>query len=87
MQFAQHVADHRRRFARLGGRVQAEVVHCIQDAPLHRFLAVADIGQRAPLDHRDCVIEIGAFGKGCQRQGFAAFGWWRLAKQGSLLVH
>ncbi len=76
MQLAQHVADHRGGFARLGGRIQAQLVHRIQDAALHRFLAVADVRQRAPLDHRDRVIEVGAFGESGQRQDLAVGRRW-----------
>ena len=56
-------------FTGTGGAVgpteaQAHARHRIQDAPLHRLLAVADVGQRPALDHAQRIFEIGALGVG-----------------------
>ena len=53
---------------RLGVGAQAHLVHGEQDAPLHRFLAVGHLGQRAALDHADRVVEIRTFGVIAERQ-------------------
>ncbi len=37
---------------------QAHVVHGIKNAAMHRLQAVADVGQRAPDDHRHRIVEI-----------------------------
>ena len=62
MVFADHVADHTRRFHRFGAGPQPQLAHGIEYAPLHGFLAVPDIGQRAALDHGDGVLQIIARG-------------------------
>ena len=72
MQFAEHITDHRCGLARFGGRIKFELIHCVQNAALHRFLAIADIGQCPAFDYRDCVIEVSALGEGGEGQGFAA---------------
>ncbi len=46
-------------FAKLLGRLQAHLVHRVQDAPMYRLQAIAHIGQRATHDHTHRVIEIG----------------------------
>ena len=88
MELAQHVTDHAGALDRLGTRRQPHLVHREQDAPLHRLLAVADIGQRAALDDRDRVVEVGLLGKTGQRQRIAAFGRrWRGVEQELLIGH
>ena len=69
METAQHVAHHARALHRLGtgsaiaaAKGQAHAVHRIQDAALHRLLAVAHIGQRAPFHHAQRIFQIGALG-------------------------
>ncbi len=64
--FTQHIADHTRTFDRLGAAVavgpakaQAHARHAVQNAPLHRLLAVTHIGQRAPLDHAQRIFKVG----------------------------
>ncbi len=39
-------------------RLQAEVVHRVEHAPVHGLEPVADVGQRAPDDHAHRVIEV-----------------------------
>ncbi len=58
---ADHVAHGARRLVvgTVGGEV--ELAHRIEDAPVHRFQAVANVGQRAAHDHAHRVIEIAAF--------------------------
>ena len=88
MQFTEHFTDHQRRFARFGGRAQAELVHREQNAALYRFLAVGAVRQRASLDYRDGVFEIGAFGEGGEGQRFAfGGGRFRRGKQIGLFRH
>jgi hypothetical protein len=67
VELAQHVAHHAGALHRLGrrcwaGKAQAHAVHGVQDAALHRLLAVAHIGQRAALDDRQRVFQVGALG-------------------------
>ena len=56
-----HVADGARRLVvgTVGGEV--ELAHRIENAPVHGFQTVANVGQRAAHDHAHCVIEIAAF--------------------------
>ena len=58
MVFAHHVADDAGAFA--GGFVgrQAHLLHGVQNAPVNRLQSVADVGQRAPDDHRHRIVEI-----------------------------
>ena len=76
VEFAEHVADHARALHRLGRALRAEAqphaVHRVQDAPLHRLVAVADVGQRTAFDHRQCVFEVGTLGVVRQRNGVRA---------------
>ena len=66
MKAAEDVADDARALDRLrpgaGGEHQAHARHRVEDAALHRLLAVGDVGERAPLDDRERVLEIGALG-------------------------
>jgi hypothetical protein len=90
MEAAEHVADHARRLHGLGGGTQPHLVHCIKDAALHRLLAVADVGQCTPLDHRDRVVEVGALGIARERQRTVVLGrrWrGRFGKERRLIVH
>ena len=65
---AEHVANHAGAFDRLGRRIateaQAHAVHGVEDAALHRLLAVGHIGQGPALDDREGVFEVGALGVG-----------------------
>ena len=81
METAQHIAHHARAFHRLGpgvavgtAKAQTHARHGIQNPPLHRLLAVADIGQRAALDHAQGVFQVGALGVGGQVQFIVTLG-------------
>ena len=76
MKAAEHITHHARALDRFGRRVavrarvtQAHALHGIQNAPLHRLHAVADVGQRAALDDRQRVFKVGALGVAAQRVG------------------
>ena len=49
--FTEHVADDTHRFAEGLVRRNAQLVHRVEDAPVHRLQAVAHVGQR-PVDNR-----------------------------------
>jgi hypothetical protein len=79
---AQHVAHHAGALhrARPAGRGegQAHAVHGVQDAPLHRLVAVAHVGQCAALDDAERVFQVGALGVARKGQGFGGVGGcWR----------
>ena len=63
MEAAQDIAHHARTFNWLGTRgareAQAHARHGIQNAPLHRFLAIAHIGQSTALDHAQGIFKVG----------------------------
>ncbi|MGF6634261.1 hypothetical protein OKW39_001412 [Paraburkholderia sp. MM6662-R1] len=67
----EHVADHPRRFDRLRVVAEAHLVHREQDAALHRLLPIANIGQRAALDHADRILEVRALRVVAERQHVA----------------
>mmetsp|Transcript_57652 Transcript_57652/g.135681 ORF Transcript_57652/g.135681 Transcript_57652/m.135681 type:complete len:823 (+) Transcript_57652:883-3351(+) len=75
---AEHIAHHLGTLDRLGTRVaapaQAQAVHGVEDAALHRLLPVGIAGQRATLDDAERVLEVGLLGVGRQGQrvGIAA---------------
>ncbi len=60
MELAHRLADGARRFvvALVGG--EFELVHRVENAPMHRLQPVAHVGQRAADDHAHRVIEIAA---------------------------
>ena len=60
MVLAHRVADGARRFVVGPVRREIEFVHRIEDAPMHRLQAVANVGQGAAHDHAHRVIEIAA---------------------------
>ena len=55
---AQHLADNPRALAVGLIGAHAQIVHRVENPPLHRLEAVAHIGQRARYDHAHRVIEI-----------------------------
>ena len=71
MIFTEHIAHHAGRLDRLGRHRQGHAMHGVQDAPLHRFHAIAQIGQRPTLDHRDRVVQVGSLGEIRQRELFS----------------
>ena len=71
---AQHVTDHAGALDGLGTCVvvraavaQPHAGHGIQNAALHRILAIAHIGQGTAFDHAERVFKVGALGVVAQR--------------------
>ena len=58
MVFTDHIADDTRRFLIGTVPVVAQFAHRIQDPPVHRLQAVADIGQGASHDYAHGVIQV-----------------------------
>jgi len=58
VELADHVADHPRAFLVARGRIEAELMHRVQDPAMHRLQPVAHIGQRAGHDRRQRIGEI-----------------------------
>src|SRR5581483_6703127 len=54
----EHFADDTGALAMLLARVEAHLAHRIENAPLHRFEAVAHVGQRARSDNGHRIREI-----------------------------
>ncbi|MCY1507074.1 hypothetical protein D9M68_413400 [compost metagenome] len=73
VELAEHVADGTRRFLVLGVGIQAQLAHGVDDAPLHRLQAVADMRQGAVHDHVHGVVEVGLFGEVGQGAALNAF--------------
>ena len=63
VELTQHVTDGARGFFVLGVSVQAQLAHGVDDAPLHRLQAVADMRQGAVHDHVHGIVEVGLLGK------------------------
>ncbi len=63
VELAEHVADGARGLLVLGVGVQAEFAHGIDDAPLYRLEAVADMRQRAIQDDVHGIVEVGLLGE------------------------
>ena len=91
----QHVTDYASRFDRLGPRIavgaakaQTHARHRIQNAPLDRFLAIANIGQSAALDHTQGVFQVGTLRVSRQIQSVITLrlGRWRNIKN-KLISH
>jgi len=61
MVLAEHLTNNTCRFDRLGAMGETELVHGKQNAALHRFLAVFNLGQGAAFDHAHRVFEIALF--------------------------
>ncbi len=58
VELADHVADHPGAFLIPRRRIEAELLHRVQDPAMHRLQPVAHIGQRPRHDRRQCVGEI-----------------------------
>ena len=69
---AHHVADHLGRLAGFGVGAEPLLPHRVENPPLHRFQAVAHIGQRTRGDHRQRVVQIPALGGVDQIDGLLA---------------
>ncbi|RMR97574.1 hypothetical protein ALP75_200059 [Pseudomonas syringae pv. actinidiae] len=63
MELAEYVTDSTRRLLVLGIGTQAQFAHRVDDAPLYRLQAVADVRQGPVHDHVHGVIEVGLFGE------------------------
>src|SRR5690606_27205681 len=57
--FAQHLAHHPGRLAIGPVRIEAHIVHGVQNTPLHRLQPIAHIGKRARDNHAHGVTQIG----------------------------
>src|SRR5687767_134585 len=57
MESPKHVADDRRRLLERSVREEPEVVHRVQDAPVHGVEAIAHVGKRARHDHAHRVVD------------------------------
>ncbi|GBE09914.1 hypothetical protein BMS3Abin12_00466 [bacterium BMS3Abin12] len=67
MELADDVADGARGLLVLGGGVEAQFRHGVDDAPLHRLEAVAHMRQGAVQDHVHRVVEVRLFGEDLER--------------------
>jgi hypothetical protein len=72
VELAEHVTDGTRRFLVLGIGVQPQLAHGVDDTPLYRLQAVADMRQGTVHDHVHGVVEVGMFGEVSQRAAFYA---------------
>ena len=63
VELAEHVADGAGGLLVLGPGAEAELGHGVDDAPLHRLEAVAEVRQGAVQDYVHGVIEVGLFGE------------------------
>ena len=63
MVFAEHLADDARRLGVLHAGAQPELVHRVEDAALHRLLAVFDVRDRAAAHHAHRIGEVAALGE------------------------
>jgi len=88
---AQNIAHHARAlhrpWPRRRGEGQAHALHGVQDAPLHRLLAVAHIRQRAAFHHAECIFEVGAFGIVRQRHRIGGLAAGRRLKEIGSGIH
>ncbi len=67
MEFADHVADHARRFLEGLARVEPQLPHGVEQPPVHRLEPVARVRQRAVHDGGKRVGEIALFQRVAQR--------------------
>jgi hypothetical protein len=66
--FTHDVADHAGAFLEAGAGIELELVHGVDEAPMHGFETVANVRQRARHDGGQSVGEV-AFGKGFRELG------------------
>ena len=71
VQLAEHVADDARRLHGLRVGLLPGLPHAVEDALLHRLLAVVHHRNRAVLDRHDRVGEVGAFGEAADGNALA----------------
>ncbi len=74
VELAQHVTHGTRRLLVLAGRRQPQLGHGIDDAPLHRLEAVADVRQGPVENDVHGIIQVGLLGELRQSDAFDAFG-------------
>ena len=67
MEFSQHIPHGARRFLMLGTGRQPKLRHRINNAPLDRFQAVPDVGQRPVQNDVHGIVEVGALAELVQR--------------------
>jgi len=79
---AQHVAYHARALDRFGpdialgpAKAQTHAAHGVQNAPLHRLLAIGHVRQRPALDHTQGVFKVSVLG--VAGQAGAVVGLWQ----------
>ena len=58
VEFADHVADHARAFLEAGGGIEAQLLHRVDQPPMHRLQPVAHVRQRARHDGGERIGEI-----------------------------
>ncbi|MNZ56796.1 hypothetical protein D3C78_747490 [compost metagenome] len=63
VELTEHVTDGTRRFLVLGIGVQPQLAHGVDDTPLYRLQAVADMRQGTVHDHVHGIVEVGLFGE------------------------
>jgi hypothetical protein len=56
---AHHLADDLGALGVGTGGPEAELVHRVEHATVHGLQAIANVGERAPDDHRHGVVEVG----------------------------
>ena len=74
MELAQHVAHRARGFGELGVGGEVQLVHGVDDAPLHRLEAVAHVRQGAFADDVHRVVQICLLGVFVQRHALGVAG-------------
>lgn len=72
VELTQHVTDRTGGLFVLGIGIQPQLTHGVDDTPLYRFQAVADMRQSTVHDHVHGVVEVGIFGEVSQRSAFYA---------------
>ena len=70
VEFADDVADHARAFLERGIGIEAQLLHGVEQPPVHRLEAIAGVRQRPIHDCRQCVSEIALFQRIAQRNVF-----------------
>ena len=74
VKFADDVADHARAFLERGAGIEVQLLHRIEQTPMHRLEAVARVRQRAAGDGGKRVLQIALFECIAQRDLFDAAG-------------
>ena len=69
MEVAHRVADDLGAFAELALRLEAELLHGVEQPPMHRLQPVAHVGQRAVHDGGERISEVALFQRLAQIDG------------------